>query len=379
VYNPGLDGTPFLGGEGDPVSGEWYFRYCHQRASRTTGDMHSLESLLPPLSPPAGSSPAEKDSIQNFMALRQYFAIPLKLASAYRLVRGILSDPEFVRGDIDETRLTTVWSTLDVVWNTLKNPGTLKLFQAEGSEYSRIWKLFVFECCKPRPSLIYFAAVCDPTSPDIYLDITFNQTMAIQPERSTQLSRACNATHSKCRALLGTIIRELKEFSRTSLGQYDACGLSKPIYSVAAFIARSPNVGTKEDFLVCLKALQQTRWVYSDHETKVADLRFLWNASRDEPLGEPPESLESPTSPDTFEDFLLRLQPRTPPSPPPFSPTFRSSTTKSARSRGSSGGSFCISEGHNSPDDDVPSRKSPNKLARVLAILEKKNPGSRRK
>lgn len=312
-------------------------------------------------------------------ALRQSFSIPLKLASAYRLVQGILSDPEFARGDIDETRLTTACLTLDAVWNTLKSPGSSKLLQVEGSECSRIWKLFVFECCKSRPSLISPVAVRDPMSPDNHLDITFNQRMTIQPERSAQLFRACNTTHSKCRALLGTTIGELKALSRTSLGKYDACGLSKPIYSVAAFIARSPNVGKKEDFLVCLKALQQTRWVYSDHEKKVADLRFLWNVSRNEPLGEPPEFSEPPSPPDTFEVFLPRLQPRTPPSPPPFSPIFRSSTAKSARSRGSSGGSFCISEGHNSPDDDVPSRKSPTKLARVLAILEKENSENRRK
>ena len=202
--------------------------------------------------------------------------------------------------------------------------------------------------------------------------------MAIQSERSAQLFRTCNTTHSECRELLGTIIGELKVLNRTSLGKHDASGLSKPIYSIAAFIARSPNIGTKEDFLVCLKALQQTRWVYSDHEKKAADLRFLWDVSRDEPSGEPPEFSKSPPSPNTFEAFLPRLKHRTPPSLP-FSPIFRSSTAKSARSRGSSGGSFCISERYNSPDDDVPSRKSPTKLARVLAILEKENSEDRRK
>jgi len=68
---------------------------------------------------------------------------------------------------------------------------------------------------------------------------------------------------------------EVRALSETGLGQYDACGLSKPIYSVAALIARSPKLGTKDGFLVCLGVLQQTRWVYSDHEKKVADLRFL--------------------------------------------------------------------------------------------------------
>lgn len=225
---------------------------------------------------------------------------------------------------------------------------------------------------------ISIVVVPDPASPDNHLDIALNQTMAIQSERSAQLFRACNTAHSKCRALLGTIIEELKALSRTNLGQYDACGLSEPIYSVAAMIARSPKVGTKEDFLVCLKVLQQTRWVYSDHEKKVADLRFLWNVSRDEPLDGPPESPESTSSPDPFDAFLLRGYsdippaygpPGTPPSPPNFSPIFLSSSpAKSARSRGSSGGSFWISEGQNSPDDDVPGRKSPTKLARVLAI-----------
>ena len=370
MCDSGLDGTLSFRGEGSPVSGERYRQYCYQRAFRTTNDLYSLESLLPPLSPPADGSSAEKDFIRNFTALRQYFSIPLKLASAYRLVQGILSNPEFVKGNIDETRLKKAWSTLDAVWNTLKTSGALKLPRAEYSEYSSIWKLFIFECCRSRLFLIYFVVVPDPASPDNHLDIALNQTMAIQPERSAQLFRACNTAHSKCRARLGTIIGELKALSGTSLGQYDACGLSKPIYSVAALIARSPKVGTKEDFLVCLKVLQQTRWVYSDHEKKVADLRFLWNVSRDGSLDEPLESPSSPSSLNLFD--ALRRHP-----PPPFNPILRSSTpAKSTRSRGSSGGSLCISEGHNSPDDDVPSRKSPTRLARVLAILEKK---SRRK
>ena len=130
--------------------------------SRSTNDLYSLESLLPPLSPSAEGSPAEKDSIRNFTALRQYFSIPLKLASAYRLIQGILSSPEFVRGDIDEARLGTAWSTLDAIWNGLKTPETSKLPQAEYSEYSRIWKLFTFECCRSRLFLISFIVVRDP-------------------------------------------------------------------------------------------------------------------------------------------------------------------------------------------------------------------------
>jgi hypothetical protein len=381
VRDSGLDGAFSFSGEDGPVSGEWYLQHFYQRVFRTTNYLYSLESLLPPLSPPADGSPAEKDSIRNFTALRQYFSIPLKLASAYRLVQRIISNPEFVRGNIDETRLTKAWSTLDAIWGTLKTPGAEKLPRAGHSEYSKIWKLFIFECCRSQLFLISFVTIRDPASLDNHLDIALNQTMAIQPERSLQLFRACNTAHSKCRALLGTVIADLKALSGTSLGQYDTCGLSKPIYSVAAFIARSPKVGTKGDFLVCLNVLQQTRWVYSDHEKKVADLRFLWNASREEPLDEPPESPEPPSSPDILA--LLRGYTAPPPNfvpSPPFSPTFLPSTpAKSARSRGSSGGSFCISEGHNSPEDDVPSRKSPTKLARVLAILEKKNPSSRRK
>jgi len=200
--------------------------------------------------------------------------------------------------------------------------------------------------------------------------------MAINPEGSARLSRACNTAHFKCSTLLKPIMEEVRALSETSLGQYDACGLSKPIYSAAALIARSQKLGTKDDFLVCLKVLQQTRWVYSDHEKKVADLRFLWNVSRDESLDGPPkpperaklEDMIIPLSPLCSFD-ALPLYPPIPypsmlsmynPSPSPFSPILRSwSPAKSARSRGSSGGSFCISEGHNSSDDDVPSRKSP--------------------
>jgi hypothetical protein len=380
VCDSGLDGTLSFRREDGPVSGERYRQYCYQPTFRTTNDLYSLESLLPPVTPPADGSPAEKDSIRNFTALRQHFSIPLELASAYRLIQGILSNPEFDRGNIDETRLMTAWSTLDAAWNTLKTPGTLKLPRAECSEYSRIWKLFIFECCRSRFFLVSFVAVPDPVSLDDQLDIALGQTMAIQLERSDQLFRACNTAHSKCQALSGTIIGELKVLSRSSLGQYDACGLSKPVYSVAALIARSPKVGTKVDFLVCLKVLQQTRWVYSDHEKKVADLRFLWNVSRHESLDEPPESPESLSSPDLFEAFPPRLQPCIPLSPPPLSPIFRPSTSvKYVRSRGSSGGSFYISEGHNSPDDDAPSRRSLTKLARVLAILGRKDPSGRRK
>ena len=218
--------------------------------------------------------------------------------------------------------------------------------------------------------------------------------MAILPERSARLFRACNTAHSKCRTLLSPIMEEVRGLSKSRLGQYDACGLSKPIYSVAALIARSPTLGTKDDFLVCLKVLQQTRWVYSDHEKKVADLRFLWNVSRDESLDEPPKPTESPSllynfyampypQPIGYPTMLPMYSPPTSPyspptfcvSPAPLSPIFRpSSPAKSARSRGgSSGGSFCISAGHNSPDDDVPSRKSPSRLARVLLKLERKD------
>ena len=125
--------------------------------------------------------------------------------------------------------------------------------------------------------------------------------MAIQPEKSVQLFWACDIAHSKCKVLVETIMGELKALHKTTLWQYDACGLSKPVYSVAALIARSPKLGTKGDFLVCLEVLQQTRWVYSDHEKRVTDLRFLWNVSRDEPLDEHWESPESPSSPDGFD------------------------------------------------------------------------------
>lgn len=150
MCDSGLDGTLSFGREDDPVSGERYRQRCYQRAFRTTNDLYSLESLLPPLSPPTGGSTAEKDSIRNFTALRQHFSIPLKLASAYRLVQRILSNPDFVRGNVDETQLKTAWSTLDAAWNTLKTPEILKLPQAEYSGYSRIWKLFIFECCMSR-------------------------------------------------------------------------------------------------------------------------------------------------------------------------------------------------------------------------------------
>lgn len=211
--------------------------------------------------------------------------------------------------------------------------------------------------------------------------------MAINPERSARLSRACNTAHSKCRTLLKPIMEEVRALSKTSLGQYDACGLSRPIYSVAALIARSPTLGKKDDFLVCLKVLQQTRWVYSDHEKKVADLRFLWNVSRDESLDGPLKSPESSSPPYNFYPgspyppptgnlsmLPMHSPPNSPPpTSPPLSPIFRpSSPVKSARSRGSSGGSCCISEGHNSPDDDVPSRKSPSRFARFLSKLEKR-------
>ena len=85
-------------------------------------------------------------------------------------------------------------------------------------------------------------------------------------------------------------MEEVRALSKTSIGEYDACGLSKPIYSVAATIARSQIFRAKEDFLVCLEVLQQTRWVYSDHEKRVADLRFLWNESRGISLDELPQS-----------------------------------------------------------------------------------------
>lgn len=136
---------------------------------------------------------------------------------------------------------------------------------------------------------------------DNQLDITLNQTMAAQPDKSAQLFWACDTAHSKCNALVETIMGELKALHKTTLWQYDACGLSKPVYSVAALIARSPKLGTKGDFLVCLEVLQQTRWVYSDHEKRVADLQFLWNVSRAEQLDEHWESPEFPSSPDGFD------------------------------------------------------------------------------
>ena len=195
--------------------------------------------------------------------------------------------------------------------------------------------------------------------------------MAVQLDGSARLSQACNTAHSKCRVLLKPIMEEVRALGKTNLGQYDACGLSKPIYSVAALVARSPPLGTRADFLVCLKVLQQTRWVYSDHVDKVADLRLLWSVSRDELLHEPSGS-QSLSPLDNVS------------SSSPVSSIFQSpSPTRSARSRGSAGpeslssqelssmtsggGSFCIPEGHNSPDDDVPSRKSPSRLAGVLS------------
>jgi len=195
--------------------------------------------------------------------------------------------------------------------------------------------------------------------------------MAVQFEVSARLCRACNTAHSKCRMLLKPTMEEVRALGKTGFGPYDARDLSKPIYSVAALIARSPPIGTREDFLVCLRVLQQTRWVYSGHEEKVADLRLLWTVSRDESLLEPPGS-----------QSLSPLYSTSPSSS--FSHIFRSpSPTRSARSRGSSGpvslssrelssttGSFCIPEGHNSPDDDVPSRKSPSRLAGVLSKLK---------
>ena len=215
--------------------------------------------------------------------------------------------------------------------------------------------------------------------------------MAVQLDWSARLSQACKTAHSKCETLLKPIMGEVRALSETSLGRYDTCGLSKPIYSVAALIARSPTLGTKDDFLVCLKVLQQTVWVYSDHEKKVVDLRFLWNVSRGESLDESANSPESPS----LLDKIFAMEPYSPPSftgeyrvvspkhrpassphPPPFNPIPRpSSGAKSARSRASSGGSFCIPEGHNSPDDDVPSRKTPSRMARFLSMMER-NPES---
>ena len=90
-------------------------------ALRTADDLHRLESLLPPPAPPAGASPAIRDYVQNFTTLRQYFNAPLKLASAYRVVQGILSSQEFrTRGTIDEAQLKAAWLTLDTAWDDLK-------------------------------------------------------------------------------------------------------------------------------------------------------------------------------------------------------------------------------------------------------------------
>lgn len=218
--------------------------------------------------------------------------------------------------------------------------------------------------------------------------------MAVQLDWSAQLSRACKTAHSKCETLLKPIMEEVRALSETNLGRCDACGLSKPIYSVAAMIARSPTLGTKDDFLVCLMVLQQTVWVYSDHEKKVADLQFLWNASRSEPLGESPNPLESLAlldkvlameshSPPPFTGEYRVVSPRRNPAVSPHSPRSDpiprpSSRAKSARSRASSGGSFCIPEGHNSPDDDVPSRKTPSRMAKFLSMVER-NPESNSK
>ena len=194
--------------------------------------------------------------------------------------------------------------------------------------------------------------------------------MAIQPDKSAQLFWACSTAHSKCKAVIETITGELKALHKTTLWQYDACGLSKPVYSVAALIARSPKLGTREDFLVCLEVLQKTRWVYSDHEKNVADLRFLWNVSRDESLDEPLESPESLSPPDGFDASLLRQQPLgrsdmpptygvpdAPLSPsPPFSPIFRQSSPVQSGSVDS----FYTSEGDDSLGDGVPAMPEKN-------------------
>ena len=187
--------------------------------------------------------------------------------------------------------------------------------------------------------------------------------MASQSDGSAQVSRICDSAHSKCRILLKPIMEEIRALSETSLGQYDACGISKPIYSVAALIARSPTLGTTADFLVCLKVLQQTRWVYSDHEKKVADLRFLWNVSRDESLDGAQISRHFQFLDELYDAYSSSNH---------ANPTRSrgSSPARSARSRVSSEGSFCILEGHNSPNEDVPSRKSPRRLADVLSKWE---------
>jgi len=204
------------------------------------------------------------------------------------------------------------------------------------------------------------------SSPDNYLDISLNQVMAVQLDWFARLSQACKTVHFKCGTLLGPIMDEVRALSETSLGRYDACGLSKPIYSVAALIARSPALGTKDDFLVCLRVIQRMLWVYSEHEKQVADLRFLWNVSRDEPLEDPWKFTES------WPPTLPRRRPISSPHPPPSNPIPRpSSGAKSARSRASSGRSVCIPEGHNSPDDDVSSRKSPRRMARFLSKVER--------
>lgn len=346
---------------------------CFQNGRRPalTGEPAST-----PLSPPADGSPAEIDSIRDLAALRQFFNVPLQLASAYRLVQGILSDPEFVRGDIDETRLTTACLTLDAVWNTLTTSGSSKLLRAEGSEYSRIWKLFVFECCKSWPSQISFVAVHDPTPPENHLDIAFNQRMAIQSERFAQLFRTCNTTHSKCRELLGTIIGGLKVLNRTSLGKHDASGLSKPIYSIAAFIARSPNIGTKEDFLVCLKALQQARWVYSDHEKRLRTFDSCGTCQGTNRQVNPQSS--SSLHPRRIILKLFCRAPLLPPLPSAPSSDHRPRSLREAEDQAEA--RFASRRDMTLQMMMYPvARKSPTKLARVLAILEKENSEDRRK
>ena len=186
----------------------------------------------------------------------------------------------------------------------------------------------------------------------------------------------------------------VRALSTTDLGQYDACDLSKPIYSVAALIARSPRPGDKADFHVCLAVLQQTRWVYSDHEKKVADLRFLWNASRREsqdkpseipfgPIPRSPSPAKSTRSQGSSEQVSSDLVSSDLVSSVVSSSRVSSGRVSSSRVssgrlssvRGSSGvssRSFCIPEGHNSPDDDGPSRKSPSRLARVLRTMRVK-------